>query len=196
MCSLAPYRVSWVRFDPVWYDIIDCGKNGVRFLITQGIVKLLLSVHGRFGASSHFARSLTQEEHSTARLAGAWTTQRGSTENTGQVHLLCGMKEVRANNCHYQEFSTRKGNHKSHYQFKSAKLLRKPLIQSQRTNRTAERKIPPRESPTLQVVRLTRYRTNFSSSIRSPTVPLSAKTRRQPPLQTPDTSLSQHSYLI
>jgi len=56
MCSLAQYRVSWVRFDPVWYDIIDCGKNGVRFLITQGIVKLLLSVHGRFGASVHCAR--------------------------------------------------------------------------------------------------------------------------------------------
>jgi len=37
----------------------------------------------------------------------------GGIENkiTGQVYQLCGMKEVRANNCHYQEISTRKENH-------------------------------------------------------------------------------------
>ena len=45
-------------------------------------------------------------------------------------------------------------------------LLREPLIKS------LPRKIPPQGSPTLQVVRLTRYRTNYPSSIHSPTVPL------------------------
>ena len=39
-------------------------------------------------------------------------------------------------------------------------------------NRTKERKIQLQESPTLQVVRLTRYRTKFPSSINSLTVPL------------------------
>lgn len=34
---------------------------------------------------------------------------------------------VQANNCHHQEFSTRKENHTNHDQFKSAKL-HKPRI--------------------------------------------------------------------
>jgi len=34
------------------------------------------------------------------------------------VYLLCRTEEVRANNCHYQEISTRKENYTSHDQFK------------------------------------------------------------------------------
>ena len=68
-----------------------------------------------------------------------------------------------ANNCHSQEITARKESHTSHDQFKSAKLLRKPLVQKP-TQKTAQRrrKIKPEENPTLQVFRLTRYRSSSS----------------------------------
>ena len=94
-----------------------------------------------------------------------------STENkiSGQVCLLCGIKELRANNCHYQEFSTRKENHTSYDQFKSAKLLYLASLLSRAYPQSAlkREKSHRKKSPTLQVVRLTRYRTSFPSSIHS-----------------------------
>jgi len=87
-------------------------------------------------------------------------------------------KEVRANNYYYQEISTRKENHTSHDQFKSAKLqyFANLLSKVNPKNHSREKKIQPKESPTLLVVRLTRYRrplvsstnTMFPSSIHSP----------------------------
>jgi len=89
---------------------------------------------------------------------------RYSSENKtfGQQYLLYRTGEVRANNCHFQEISSRKESHTSYHQVKLTKLLRKPNPDSE--NRTKERKFPPQESPTLQVVRLTRYRSNFPPS--------------------------------
>jgi len=79
-------------------------------------------------------------------------TKLGScTENkiTRQVYLLCGTKEVWENNCHYREITTRKENRTSLNQFKSVKLLRKPLIQSQPREQQRREKIQPQRKPNL-----------------------------------------------
>ena len=115
---------------------------------------------------------------------GYFRTRQGSfwssTESkiSGQVYEYCiysaerkrYSSTVQANHRHYQEISTRKENHTSHNQFKSAKI--QTSYEANPENRTKERKIPLQESPTLQVAQLTRYRTKFPSSIDSPTVPL------------------------
>ena len=87
---------------------------------------------------------------------------RYSTENkvSGQQYLLYGTGKVRANNCHFHEISSRKKAAQVAVKFKLTKLLRKASPE----NRTKDRKIPPQESPTLQVVRITRHRPNFTSS--------------------------------
>ena len=74
-----------------------------------------------------------------------------------KVYLLFETGEIWANNCHYQEISTGEENHTSHGQFKSTKLLHKPLIQIQPREPQRGKKMQPKESPTLLIVRLTGY---------------------------------------
>jgi len=70
--------------------------------------------------------------HYTHRLESFVSAE---TKKHELVCLLSKAQEVRANNHHYQEIPPGKRNHASRNQFNSPKLIGKPLIQEEPTER-------------------------------------------------------------